>query len=409
MEATKGAVSINFYDTNALLLLLDAAFNEPFLCSDITLHELEAIKTSKEKSPEIKYKARRVGKLLDQNVGKYGIVMYQSGWCNSYPETNDNKIVACALDAYTRLKSEDILVIFVSNDICCKNIARQFGLPVESVPSTPEQIYEGYKTIRGNAEEINQAMEQMDYSQWNANEYLLIENTEDETTKEMRWDGEKFVSLKLPPSKFIKAKNSLQRCALDLLMNPSISIVAILGSYGSGKTMLSMQMALYHVVEKGNQSKILGVREAWGEGREIGWLKGDFEDKTEKFFLPLAQQLNGGEYELEGLKQRGILESNIPYYLKGTTYHDTVILVDEAEDLTEKQIKLIGTRLGENSRIFWAGDYKQSVINATENNALVKMCNELKGNPSFGCICLGEDVRSETSKLFAGLFTERTR
>lgn len=107
---------------------------------------------------------------------------------------------------------------------------------------------------------------------------------------------------------------------------------------------------------------------------------------------------------MEGLKQRGILESNIPYYLKGTTYHDTVILVDEAEDLTEKQIKLIGTRLGENSRIFWAGDYKQSVINSTESNALVRMCSELKGNPMFGCVCLGEDVRSETSKLFAGLF-----
>ena len=52
----------------------------------------------------------------------------------------------------------------------------------------------------------------------------------------MRWNGEKFVALKLPPSKFIKGKNALQRCALDMLINPSITICALLGLPGSGKT-----------------------------------------------------------------------------------------------------------------------------------------------------------------------------
>ena len=99
-----------------------------------------------------------------------------------------------------------------------------------------------------------------------------------------------------------------------------------------------------------------------------------------------------------------LLESNIPYYLKGTTYNDTIMLVDEAEDLDEKQIRLIGTRVGSNSKIYFAGDYKQSVINTTDSNALVKMCNEFKGNKNFATIYLGEDVRSETSKMFANLF-----
>ena len=56
----------------------------------------------------------------------------------------------------------------------------------------------------------------------------------------MRWDGEKFVGLKLPPSKFIKGKNALQRCALDMLNNPSITVCAILGEYGSGKSFLAL-------------------------------------------------------------------------------------------------------------------------------------------------------------------------
>lgn len=247
-------------------------------------------------------------------------------------------------------------------------------------------------------------MESMDLCNWNINEYLIIQNTDDNSEKEMRFDGENFVSLKLPPSKFIKAKNSLQRCALDILNNPDITVAAILGGYGSGKTYLSMQMALYNVQEKGRVSKILGVREVTGEGKEIGFLPGDMDDKVGKFFEPLTQSLHGGEFELQSLKMSGILNTNVPFFMKGTTYNDTIILCDEAEDLSQSQIRLIGTRLGENSKIYFSGDYKQSLLNKTINNPLIKMCNEFKGDKKFGCIYLGEDVRSETSKMFADLF-----
>lgn len=316
------------------------------------------------------------------------------------PDKPDNRIV---YSAYLLSKNTDIE--FISDDLCCKNIARKiFNLPVHGITEPMNEIYKGYKVIKGDTDIINQSMADMDYSTWHTNEYLIIENTDDGTTKEMRYDGQGFVSLKLPSSKFIKAKNSLQRCALDILNNPDITIAAILGGYGSGKTYLSMQMALYNVKEKGRNSKILGVREVSGEGKEIGFLPGDMEDKVGRFFEPLSQSLNGGEFELQNLKVSGVLDTNVPFFMKGTTYNDTVILCDEAEDLSESQIKLIGTRLGENSKIYLAGDYKQSLLSKTINNPLIKMCNEFKGNEKFGCIYLGEDVRSETSKLFADLF-----
>ena len=107
---------------------------------------------------------------------------------------------------------------------------------------------------------------------------------------------------------------------------------------------------------------------------------------------------------MQSLKTSGVLDTNIPFYMKGTTYNETIIVCDEAEDLTESQIRLIGTRLGENSKIYLAGDYKQSLLTKTTNNPLIKMCNEFKGNRKFGYIYLGEDVRSETSKMFADLF-----
>lgn len=400
-----------FYDTNALLDLGAKLFEnkDKFYLSTTSLHELEHIKTSKNKDEETRYKARKLVHLLDENSNKYEVVIYdktEKELLESYglDESPDNQICACA--ETLAMKNGYDNVVFVSNDLCCKTIAKNcFRLIVERT-NIKENIYTGYKSIKGDSNRINEYISNIDYSDWNINEYLIIENTDDGTSKEMRFDGEKFVSLKLPSSKFIKAKNSLQRCALDILMNPEITVVAILGGYGSGKTYLSMKMALYHVNEKGNQSKILGIREPRGEGKEVGFLPGSLEDKTDNFFLPLVQQLDGGEFELESLKQRGVLESNIPYYLKGTTYNDTIILVDEAEDLDEKQIRLIGTRLGENSKIILAGDYKQSVINTSDNNALIRMCNEFKGNSKFGCVYLGEDVRSTTSKMFADLFNK---
>ena len=380
---------VYFYDTNAILDLQDKAFENYFYISSVTLEELEHIKTSKNKDDEVKYLARKSLHLLDERMDSYECIVYDSHIEDiinntSIEITPDSKIVACCYYARKKLVNN---LVFYTNDISCKMIAKQiFGLPVESSVAGNGHdgyIYKGYKEITGNTQYINQYMENIDLSQWYINEYLIIRNIDDGSEKEMRFDGEKFVALKLPPSRYIKAKNSLQRCALDILNNPDITIAAILGGYGSGKTFLSMQMALYNIQEKGRASKILGVREFAGEGKEIGALPGDMEDKVGRFFDPLTQSLNGGEFELQSLKMNGVLDTNIPFFMKGTTYNETIIICDEAEDLTESQIRLIGTRLGTDSRIYLAGDYKQSLLSKTNHNPLIKMCNEFKGNKKF--------------------------
>lgn len=265
------------------------------------------------------------------------------------------------------------------------------------------QPYKGYKKIVGTSDEINAYMS--NHEGWAINEYLIIENTDTGKSSEMRFNGNDFVSLKLPPSKFIKGKNAQQRCALDMLFNKDIPICVLMGEYGSGKSFLSMQMALYAIREGGTQARILGVREPRGEGRELGYLPGDFNQKNEPWTLPLVQQLNGGDWELNSLRDRGQLEFNIPTYMKGTSYAETIMVIDEAEDLTKKQLKMIGTRVGNNSRIFFDGDYRQSA-NGDSYSPLLQMCELLRGNPLFACVTLEEDVRSETSRLFASLFED---
>ena len=407
-----------FFDTSYLLDMtvdeLNKITDKPFICEQ-TLEEIENIKSSGRKDDSTKAKARRIARFLNTHEDVFEFVE-NVGSIFSFNEnsidatrlnTPDNKICASAVYAQTLLP-EDENLIFYTKDACCRLIAKEkYGLTVAPYEDGEEKIYKGYRIISGNTEEINNIMQSyMDdnYSDWNTNEYLIIQETGAQE-REMRFDGEKFVSLKLPPSKYIKGKNALQRCALDMLNNPDITICAVLGGYGSGKTMLTMQMAMYAVCEKGFQSQIIGIRSPIGEGVEVGWLPGDFNDKTSSFFKPLEQQLNGGEFELEAMKQKGVLRVEIPFYLKGQTLNG-VVLVDEAEDLSRRELRLVGTRIGENSRIFLNGDYKQSIVSGDYNdNALLQMCNEFKGNKKFGCIYLEEDVRSTTSKMFSKLWS----
>jgi len=397
-----------FLDTNVLLEDVEYYSSIPFIISSVSLVELEDIKTNKLKSEDVRASARNAIKWLSDHHGEYDVVVYSTDFDKVAERFNLDSFspdvqICCALYMWSEFNDKE--VTFVTHDLSCRNIAEQvFGFNVEWFEEKKEEIYKGYKEIIGNTEYINEYMSDIDYSDWNINEYCLISNTDDNSIKEMRFDGTMFVPLKLPPSKSIKGKNSLQRCALDMLNNPNITICSVLGGYGSGKSYLSTKCALMSVLDKGWQSKIITLREIVSEGKEIGYLPGEKDSKILDFMLPFADQLDGGEFELESLKQRGVLEANTPYFIKGRTFNSSILLVDEAEDLTEKQIRLIGTRVGKDSRVFYTGDYSQSVINPTKHNALVKMCNELKGNEKFACIYLDTDVRSETSRLFANLF-----
>lgn len=375
-----------------------------FYISSITLQELEDIKTSGKKSEDVRYAARRAVRWLNENESKYECILYSEVISQPRDDSysNDCKIIQCCVEV---IRNENEPVTFLTDDLLCKLIAqREFSIPVESWANSGEYIYKGYKEITGTSAEINSYMTNFNPDDWILNEYLIINNEDDGTTKEMRYDGNGFVALRLPPSYYIKGKNALQRCALDAMMN--FNIVAVLGFYGSGKSFLCTKMGLYFVTEKCSCSKMVCIRETRGEGEQQGYLPGTLEEKISPFNFPIVQQLDGGEWEMEKLKSNGQLEFQVPYYMKGTTYNETCMVVDEAEDLKEAQIRLIGTRVGENSKLFISGDYKQSVINKTQDNALIKMCNELKGDPDFACICLEEDVRSSISKKFAYLFAK---
>jgi PhoH-like ATPase len=97
------------------------------------------------------------------------------------------------------------------------------------------------------------------------------------------------------------------------------------------------------------------------------------------------------------------LEMEIPYFLKGLTISSSYTIVDEAEDLDLKTLKLIGTRISESSCIVFAGDYKQAEYKYIKNNGLLQLIEKTRGNPLVGVVVLKDDVRSAASKVFASL------
>ena len=167
-----------FYDTCSLLKMLEKAFEEKFMCSYKTLQEIEHIKTSDRKDQDVKYRARKLARLFDENIEKYSIstVRYEEVKATlldfGLEETPDSIIVATAF--LENQKSGDI--VFCSEDVCCKNIARDiFNLHVESTQAQ-ESIYKGYREISGTSEIIIDAMSNMNLSDWNVNEYLIVYN-----------------------------------------------------------------------------------------------------------------------------------------------------------------------------------------------------------------------------------------
>ena len=124
-----------FYDTNAILDLMDNVLDEPFIISSKTLEELESIKVSGNKTEELRYKARKACHLLDENQDKFSVVIanntniYETLDSFELPISPDNIILA---SAYLENKKEPL--VFISNDVVCKVLGRNvFGLNVESV------------------------------------------------------------------------------------------------------------------------------------------------------------------------------------------------------------------------------------------------------------------------------------
>ncbi len=365
------------------------------------IREIESLETFKShNNPELRSKIIKVKKAIDDNEDTLFIDLkdYQWNEDNGYDKDYvDNKILQCCIENEYGLLTKDRLL---------RIKARLYNIPViKPEEEILEDSYLGYKVINVDDLELAYIYENLSSNVYEllTNQYLIIRDKDNKTKDILRWNGHKLVELKLPPKRIINPDNDLQKCAIDILNNDDIPVKFILGTYGSGKTFMSTKMGLYKIHEKGKHSKLMIIRNPIGAGEQIGFLSGDKADKTDGFFKPVIQHLDGGEQEAKIMEINGQLLKEIPFYMKGLDIQETFMLSDEAEDFDIKQIKLVGTRVGKNSTCTFCGDYKQAEGKYVNNNGLRYAVEGLKGNPLVGIIVLDLDIRSEASKLFADL------
>lgn len=393
-----------FIDTNILMEFSTQLFEkyEDILISDVVLQELDKHKYSLD--PNKQFKARQAHRLIKQNRGKITYCLKNGDY--KLPDSfdmndNDNKIISIFGDLY----NNDNSLVILSNDLNFQFKCECLGLPIKEFESSDNNIYLGYKEISGNTDYINDIFNELakgiNSLGFLTNEYMILHNTDLKDTFEYKFDGNKFVDLRLPPSKTIKAINSQQRCTLDLLNNNNIPIKIIAGTYGSGKSYLATKMGLYHIFDKGNYGKMLLLRNPLGSGEEIGFLPGSKEEKIEDFFKCIEQYIDTSITKDKNIYD--YIKKDIPFYIKGMSYGSTYILVDESEDMDLKILRLIGSRIESNSCVVFCGDYKQSESKYQKENGLYQLIEKLKGNPLVGIVVMNEDVRSEASKVFANI------
>ena len=147
--------------------------------------------------------------------------------------------------------------------------------------------------------------------------------------------------------------------------------IALHGVAGTGKTFIALYKALEEVLDKSNPfNKIIIVRSAV-PSREVGHLPGDLNEKTEIYRQPYQQictTLFGRHDAYQRLEEQHHIEFISTSFIRGMSFDDAIIIVDEMQNLTYEEIDTVMTRVGYRSKIIWCGDYRQTDLNKKKND-----------------------------------------
>ena len=204
----------------------------------------------------------------------------------------------------------------------------------------------------------------------------------------------------------ISALNREQNFALNLLMDPNIDFVSLLGTAGTGKTLLTLAAGLSQVMDTNRYREIVMTRVTVPVGEDIGFLPGTEEEKMTPWMgaltdnLEVLTQNSGGDWGRAATDD--LLRSKIRIhslnFMRGRTFLNKYIILDEAQNLTPKQMKTLITRAGPGTKIVCLGNVAQiDTPYLTETTSgLTYVVDRFKNWPHSGHITL---TRGERSRL----------
>ena len=211
----------------------------------------------------------------------------------------------------------------------------------------------------------------------------------------------------------ITARNREQNFALNLLMNPAIDFVSLLGQAGTGKTLLALAAGLTQALDDKRYSEIIMTRVTVPLGEDIGFLPGTEEEKMQPWMGALEDNLDvlnaseepGGEWGRAAT--RDLVRSRIKVkslnFMRGRTFLNKFLIIDEAQNLTPKQMKTLITRAGPGTKVVCLGNISQiDTPYLTEGSSgLTYVVDHFKGWPHNGHVTLQRGERSRLADYAA--------
>jgi len=205
----------------------------------------------------------------------------------------------------------------------------------------------------------------------------------------------------------ISARNREQNFALNLLLDPEIDFVTILGPAGTGKTLLTLAAGLAQTLETNRFNEIIMTRVTIPLGEDIGFLPGTEEEKMEPWMGALMDNLEVLTHSQEGgswgrAATNDLLRNRIKIrslnFMRGRTFLNRYLILDEAQNLTPKQMKALVTRAGPGTKLVCLGNIAQidSPYLSETTSGLTYVVNRFRGWRHYGHITL---TRGERSRL----------
>jgi len=410
----------------------------------IPLKVLEEIDNHKKRQDSVGGNARRIIRILDElretgslqhgvtlgdGLGRLQVMSYECLNEAIFPpdldvHIPDHIIIATAMAVKSRYPEKQMTV--VSRDINMRVICDSVGLPAEDYTSelaavSSEQLYRGHSEHFVDDEVIDrfysgddiyiEDIPDTEVGGIYPNHYFLLRsNISSQKTALTR-----LIEYHLPLRKIIhdrvpdwniEPRNKEQTFAIDLLLDPEVKLITLVGTAGSGKTLVSLAAGLQKTIGlRDNQyDRLIVSRPVQPLGKDIGFLPGDLKEKMLPWLMPIQdnlQYLVGDKNALELYMEKGKIELEAITYIRGRSIANSYIVVDEAQNLTKHEVKTIITRVGENTKIILTGDIEQIdnvYVNET-SNGLAHAIEKFKDYPLAGHVTFTKGERSALASL----------
>ena len=211
----------------------------------------------------------------------------------------------------------------------------------------------------------------------------------------------------------VRPRNKEQLLAMDMLLDPKINLITLVGKAGSGKTLMAIASGISQTIsdpfikEEPLYRKIVISRPIQPLGKDIGYLPGTMEEKMSPWLMPIQDNLQfilgNDKATLEEYMEKGIIEVEALTYIRGRSIANAYIIIDEAQNLSLHEIKTILTRVGENTKIVLTGDIEQidNIYLDETSTGLVHIVENFKSYGLSGHMTLKKGERSALATLAA--------